>query len=505
MIKISSIRCIVCTRKFWIPLLICSFIGVVAFIFHVWRRPPSISGKCTDCNVILVSLDSLSANHLPCYGYVRNTAPIFCRFAKDNILFRNAYANGRFTLTSHVSLFTGLFPYDHGVNWYGDALSPTIPFLPEILQRNGYTTIFSIPENDSTLPISLVYNRGIDVVYPELKVSWKEILDDFSSRVLQGKKTFLFLHTYAVHYPYLLSDPEHKLYTTASYPDIPLTQEAYTKTSEQYYRDLYKNFENSLDWEQKMSPEAAAKHKRIMGIIRSNNYNPSVLDVLLKDNFWDIYAAHNTVNYTNKFDIHNTMDIDYIQALYDQRIHEMDEQFVRPLLEFLQKEHIRKKTIVIITADHGEEFMEHGEIYHTTLYDSNLRIPLVFSVPGWEKGTEVFAPVSLVDVVPTILDTLGIASGFPYQGKSLADEIQGNSNVKRLIVTEGDVLSRFTIRNSKWKLHVKRDADGGMIAIELFDIVRDPGEQNNVLFTSMQVAQEMLASYSRFEDTWRNN
>src|SRR4029078_11710125 len=78
--------------------------------------------KCPNCNVILVSVDTLGSNHLPCYGYYRNTAPNLCKFANDNVLFFHSYSNASWTLPSHFSMFTALYPKHHGVNEDNDVL-----------------------------------------------------------------------------------------------------------------------------------------------------------------------------------------------------------------------------------------------------------------------------------------------------------------------------------------------------------------------------------------------
>ena len=92
-------------------ILLVSLLGNMNRLVSFFDKP-----LCKNCNIILVSLDTLSANHLPCYGYARNTAPNLCTFAENNILFKNAFAKFTRTLPSNVSIFTGQFPSTHGVN-----------------------------------------------------------------------------------------------------------------------------------------------------------------------------------------------------------------------------------------------------------------------------------------------------------------------------------------------------------------------------------------------------
>ena len=115
-----------------ISLLITSiYLGLV--IFHVDVRSFFNKPICDHCNVILISLDTLGANHLPCYGYERNTSPNLCNFAKENVFFTNAFSNASWTLPSHFSIFTSLYPNHHNMINYGtiklDRITDTIAEL----------------------------------------------------------------------------------------------------------------------------------------------------------------------------------------------------------------------------------------------------------------------------------------------------------------------------------------------------------------------------------------
>jgi arylsulfatase A-like enzyme len=462
---------------------------------------------CKDCNVILVSLDTLSANHLPCYGYNRNTSPFLCAFAKQNIMFSHAYANGTYTFPSHVSMFTGLNPNIHGVNvTFADSFARNIPFLPEILQKNGYTTLFMLPKNDVNLPVATVYNRGIDKIYPEETVSWDQALQDFAQNVDQNKKTFLFLHTYRVHSPYLIGN-QPKLYTTDTYPEIPLTLEDYSSTSKEFYQKLYKELQSMMGTENPPS-DLDLQYKDAMASIIKDNYNPNLLDSDVLNNMKYFQAIRpwvfEDINYTNNFDIHNPRDVNYLRALYDQRINQLDESQISTIIQFLSShERIKRSTIVIFTADHGEEFMEHGAIYHQTIYDSNLHIPLIFYIPGVQKPKQIATPVQLTDIAPTILDMLGISHTNEFQGSSLVGEIEGKQLPDRLTITDGYALETMAIRNAQWKLHVKRNADSTFTPYELYDIQKDPNEKQNVLFLHLDIAKDFISRYQSYERIWK--
>ena len=454
---------------------------------------------CKNCNVIMVSLDSLSANHLPCYGYTRNTAPNLCAFAQQNILFTHTYANATWTLPGHVSIFTGLFPSVHGVRNFGDTLGTSIPLLPEILQKQGYKTIFDMPSHDPTLPIPDVYNRGIDAYNPDYP-SWTQALADFKRHVSRGNKTFLFLHTYDVHLPYLIGRVP-QLYPADPIPGLPLISTEFDGTSSAYIDYLLKSLQKSVD-EETENPFVLDKFRSAISIINEFRSNPTILTTKLQPYAPYFVQVFQSFNYFSKIDIHNPRHIEYLKALYDQNIHQMDEGRLSELLTFLRSHDIAKSTVVIITADHGEEFMEHGNISHETPYDSNLRIPLIIYYPGLGKPEKISDPVQSADLVPTLLDMLGIVPTSRFQGESLVPAIRGQKLNSRLLISDTQDLDKKILRNTRWKLFLTLTDEGTYIPSELYDIVNDSGETTNVLFAHPDIAKQMFQEYQTNNVKW---
>ncbi len=224
-------------------LLIVVYLGLT--IFHIDLKSLFIRPVCKDCNVILISLDTLGANHLPCYGYDRNTAPNLCKFASENILFRNAYSNAGWTLPSHFSIFTSLYPKHHNMETYSDTLSNKIPTLTEILNKNGYQTIWVGSTNDPTLPLNKGLGRGFNKIisnaYRTNIDQWTKGLNDFIENSNKGKKTFLFLHTYWVHDPYLLGNIPNRdknLFIKDNAYSIPMTTDEFFQFTSGFYKFL---------------------------------------------------------------------------------------------------------------------------------------------------------------------------------------------------------------------------------------------------------------------------
>ncbi len=473
------------------------------FLTRLFRKP-----VCPDCNVLLISIDALSANHLPCYGYRRNTAPNLCALAGNGVLFQNAFSNSTWTLPGHVSIFTGLYPSYHRVEDFESSLSPKLPFLPVILQRHGYETYFTLPDKDPTLPIGKVYSRGITALNTEayhatssadVSADLNRGLREFRSRVLAGKKTFTFLHTYYVHSPYTIEDRK-KIYTTDHISAIPIhAAEIYQRPFSWDFlgylrkalgaeydgllpQEIYRNFSRSLA---AASTLAEAEKAFVTGT----------------QEFKGFYI--NYYYYQAKIDKHNPRQVQYLRDLYDQRIHELDEWVGNVLAPFLNDPVLANNTLVMITSDHGEEFMEHGAIMHETIYDSNLKIPLILMGKNVPQRV-VNDNVQSVDIVPTLLDLLGIpATPYRFQGVSLADTVRaGKPLPRRLLIADGHVKQNVTtVRDDKWKLFIN-DPRRQNIPLELYDMQSDPGETQNLLSKYEEVTKRLIRESNQFTRKW---
>lgn len=464
-----------------------------------WTDRPT----CKNCNVILITLDTLSANHLPCYGYLRNTAPNLCAFAANNILFKNSYANASWTLPSDVSMLTSLYPQYHGITDdmnYMLRLSSRIPTLPDILQQHGYRTYFGIP-NDRAFPVSDVYYQGITRVIPVGSGAQENLdgaLGQFLRDAADGHRTFLYLHSYYVRNPYLIENRK-KMFTSDTFPNIPLSRsQVYDNFSEDFYQNLIEELARIVG--KPNSPIDPSFYEKLKSA-------PTLSEAkkLAESKIIDLDSYYNEYYYLSRINIRDPRQVEYIKALYDQKIFELDEWIGNVLLPFLNNPVIKKNTIVIITSEHGEEFMEHGRITHETLYDSNVKVPLIISLPGASRKT-VDVPVQTVDITPTVLDVLGISlRPFRFQGVSLLGSITGSSMRDRLLIAnsyngEHDLK---TVRNMRWKMFMIRD-NGTYIPYELYDIMRDPTESANLLTSHWDVVKRLVHQIDLYERKWQS-
>lgn len=202
--------------------------------------------------------------------------------------------------------------------------------------------------------------------------------------------------------------------------------------------------------------------------------------------------------------MNNPDHLAYITALYDQGIHMMDEEVLGTLREWINDKKIADKTVIIITADHGEEFMEHGELQHVSLYDFNIKVPLVLLIPGVTPKT-VSEHVQSVDIVPTLLDILGIPTKQnEFNGKSLIPLLSNRTLGQRLIITEGNWQIRRSevgVRSGDWKVIIALGKNGEKTPIGLYNTKQDPSEQKNLLAQNMNKALEIVRKYREFESS----
>jgi arylsulfatase A-like enzyme len=306
-------------------------------------------------NVILISLDTLRADHLGAWGYERDTSPRIDAFAERSVVFRRAVAQAHATLASHASLFTSLPPAAVLGRATGQGLSEWPDTLAEMLSRAGLATWGFV--DGGNLRSYFGFARGFDH-YEDRMVGVAQLVDR-AQAMIESHPTqpfFLFLHCYDIHTPYdsprpyveLFGDPDHTVETTHAY------------------------FTRVARGEVELGPR----------------------------------------------------DLQEVVARYDAGIRYTDEQIGR-FLDWLEPRGLLADSLVVITSDHGEEFLEHGGLGHHQLHlDPNLRVPLIFRIAG-AKPRVIEETVELTDVVPTILDLLGLPPAEPSVGRSLAPVLAG--------------------------------------------------------------------------------
>jgi arylsulfatase A-like enzyme len=382
-------------------------------------------------NVILISMDTLRADHLGCYGYNRDTTPYIDALSKESVLFKQVVAQAPYTVSSHMSMFTSLYPSFHKVNLIREStMNPRIETLAELLYNKGYRTwaISGGGQMSSDYGLSEGFESYTEFTSPHRDV-WRKIQEiiGFIERE-KNNNFFVFFHSYKPHAPYHPIAP----YDTIFSPDYSGPISGSIEQIEQI---------NSGELE--VTPE----------------------------------------------------DIEHLVALYDGDIREMDDQ-IAELFDFLKKEGLEKRTLVIFTSDHGEEFGEHGKVgvHSHTVYDELLLVPLILHLPDILPRGAVFEnQVQSVDILPTILDLAGIElKGRSIHGKSLLPLIESEQQIEngRHAFSErlaADGHHFRSMRSSGYKYIMHEVKKRNFVDHLYFDLTSDPQEQNSLEMSPKQL------------------
>jgi arylsulfatase A-like enzyme len=375
--------------------------------------------RTSDANVILISIDTLRADRLSLYGYHRPTSPHLEELASRGIVFDRFYQNGGGTLESHLTMMTSLRPGSHQVTSDTKrSLEAERITLAETLKAAGYVTAGFV--DDGWMAGTFGFNQGFDV-YDDRGGGFREILPRVRGWIdaRDGRPFFLFVHTYDVHsafhqLPYDCPADYPNRYTAGARPAFTGCRDGRCAST-------------LLDWLNRQIAAGALEAAEF--------FSPG--------------------------------EVDYISALYDGCINYADDE-VAGLLDLLRRRDLFDNSLIIVTSDHGEEFLDHGMVIHAQSgYEEFARVPLVVKMPGEERsGVRVDHLAAMIDVMPTILDRLGIQVPAQAQGFSLLPLIRTGRPI------HDDVHLEDGIVTARWKYI----GDRGL----LFDLKNDPRERLNL-------------------------
>lgn len=383
-------------------------------------------------NVVLFLVDTLRADHLGCYGYERPTSPRIDAFAREGILFTRTVAQSSWTRPAAASLLTGQYPQRHGVHTLRDGLEPSVPTLAEVVRARGYRTAGFVT-NVNVAP-AWGFARGFDVYryFPE---------DSASPRVHAGADEIepaIFDWIGEGAAPFFL-------YVHATDPHAPYAPP-----------DPYA--ERFVDPSSQSDAEISAR----LGALKRNPAGATEADVRA------------------------------LVTRYDGEIAFVDAAFGR-LLDELARRGLADDTLVIFTADHGEEFFDHGGFEHgRTLFRELLTIPLLMRLPQrLHAGVRSDVLARQIDVLPTVLDVLGVDPEPSLAGRSLLPlRHAGDDGSEALAETSLASRDLEGLMTGSWKfLQASRRPDD---IPEVYDTVADPLEQVNRYGTS-----PVLLGYAR--------
>jgi arylsulfatase A-like enzyme len=393
----------------------------------------------------ILLIDGCHADHLGVYGYQRDTSPNIDRFARDSVVFDNAYANATFTRSSVASIFTGFHPHRHKLRVLTNRLPKGLFLLPEFMQKKGYNT--AILTEAGNISRFFGFGQGVDR-YKKVFRRWDDsrylennMYNFFCDWIKNPEPLFTYVHFRAPHFPIIPPPP---------------------------FLDMYK----------KKEKRGIPKKDRM--IVR--------LQQLAKE-------GHSF----------SAQEIKDVIDDYDSTIRFVDDE-VGKLLDKLEKEKLYESSFIIVTADHGEALYEHGYWGHgQNVYPETSRVPLIVKFPAQMKlKGRVERVTQLVDIFPTFAALFGDKRYF--DGQSLLDSIAVKKEDDTFgFSTSFGLPPSIGIRWRSWYYIIHLFNNGE----ELFNLEKDPlknlagSEENKDLLTFFRT--KFLDWYIDFDNIERSS
>jgi len=417
--------------------------GLVAM--HCARRSPA------PLNLLVITIDTLRADRLGCYGCDRPTTPHIDRLAGEGVQFTRVCCQAPLTLPSHCSIFTSRYTLSHGSLGHAYPLNENVRTLAEIARSRGMATAAFV--SNHVLDRGYGLARGFDTYWEAhqyslaalkgLKKRSEDPTTDAALRWLgehRGERFFLWVHWFHPHKPY---DPP---------PD--------------YARRFAGQRAAGREWTVK---DFAAVWEGSMEI--------------------------------------SAVEVERLRALYDGEVAFSDAQLGR-LLEELKNLGLYDRTLIVFTSDHGEVLYEHDRYFghDIMLYEPCMLVPLVIRHPDWPPA-RLAGLVQSIDIMPTALSALGITTDAPLEGRDLTPLVLGDADATTQIAVtisyppREKSLPKFGLRTEDWKLILNETADG--FERELYNLAQDPGEKVNLAAEDPERADALQRYYADWSEAVR--
>lgn len=399
-------------------------------------------------NIVIVVVDTLRTDHVGCYGYKRNTTPNIDRLAQEGIMFRRAISSAPWTSPSVGTLLTSQHPCVLGIRDEFEPLDKRFPLISQVLKKHNYTTCGIV--SHTLVSARLRFGMGYDYY------------DEVSSRVHEG-----------------ISSPKVTSKAISFLRDFSLRED--------YDRPFFlfvHYFDPHYDY---------LLHKRY-------NYYPSYKGKIKSGNIEELWRMRRNMS---------ADDIRYLLALYDSEVAFTDEG-IGMLLDELKSLGFYDNTMIILTSDHGEEFMERGWIGHTiTLHKELLRVPLIIKIPGCKHRT-IKSQVGLIDIVPTIYQYLGLKIPSGLEGKAL--DLNPGAHIESRPIFSETFMSQApdeedekpiafrSVTLSDWKLIYDEIRDSKQV----YNLSEDPHERNNLFGQNIEQDKKLevlLMKWIKYTET----
>ena len=378
-------------------------------------------------DILIIIIDTLRADHLGCYGYFRDTSPTINALAQESVVFERCMAPVALTLPTHMSIFTGVYPYEHGflsnIAKLGGLWipSPALKTFATVLSENGYTTAGFV----SAAPVKKITGMAAGFsVWSEPSVK-KVTGEDTTRRVLKWldagvpQPFMLWVHYFDTHSPYEPPHPYDTMYQTDDALEAYMAKRRISDTAPKRYR----------------------KPRGEEG-------------VRIKDSRQDINH-------------------------YDGELRHVDDQINR-VFDALRRKGVWDRLAIVVTSDHGEGLGQHGRVEHAHIWGEQLHVPLLMRVPG-RAHARIAEPLSSVDVLPTFLAMVPGVPADEFLSQCAGRAVLAGAGTSSPIYAQmprstntGKVPS-WSITVDGWRLI--RDSEGNE---RLYDLRADPYELNDV-------------------------
>ena len=423
-------------------------------------------------HILLISLDTLRADRLGCYGYTKNISPHLDALAQESFLFTNAYSNSNWTLPAHTSMFTSLYPSHHQIslkilkNYQHLAYESPYYYMTEAFKQANYVTLAFT--GGGFVDSRYGFNKGFDYHIENVKELNPTSLDLLLELIKthQDNPQFVFFHTYEIH-------------------------------------DFYQN--------------KSIHHHYIP------NHADSTLDQTLLDRIY--FMADNdefgkASFQKNHQDGLSPKEVQYLRDLYDGAIVYTD-MLLGQFFDELKNLDMYDQSWIIVTSDHGEGLGEsHNNNltrswYHgPRLYDNQIKIPLIIKPPkhrmqALSSDRRISRFVQIVDLAPTLLAIIGVTAPDQFQGNSLLPLLTRSAPLPEADIFAASLKRyHFSMIKDNYKLlmtvYIPSPSDTPSFRYELYNLSDDPHERVNLLKTDK--AAKYAAIYNELQQAlWEHN
>jgi arylsulfatase A-like enzyme len=448
---------------------------VITILFYLGSRMWGVSlpGDLRSPNILLIVMDTMRSDHLSSYGYEVATSPHIDSLAAEGALFTKVIATAPWTVPTHSSMFTGLYPSSHGAHWEHMYLDGSLKTVAELLHEEGYQTV-----GFSNNPVV-----------------------SHATNLSQGFEDFYEMWRNTSRFPTLYSEVKDWLVCLAGRDDVGAgrTNEMIKGWIERKHRkdrpffmfvnylEVHLTYNPPIHYRKKFLPDSDVVEKMKKVSIRT------LYRILLEQGLGGFHLSPE--------------EIRVLEKLYDAEITYLDSR-IGELMHYLRSCGILDTTFLILTSDHGENIGEHGLIDHQlNLYDPLLRIPLIMRYPPLvQGGLRVGSLVQSVDVFSTLLEVGGASGrnpGYSVQGMNLLEALAGglqrdyafaeymsprsqfDTKVRNWVEAKGEVadLSPYDRRLKTVRTDTLKYVWSSNGKDELYDLSSDPGELENLIGT----------------------